>query len=83
MRTIPKLVAAVLIVVSGSFPEAHSQSRTSANDSVAVGSQYDTTHVYVPPTDVDAFVKSFLGTFGGKSTPEVVVTVTPTPSKTS
>ena len=51
--------------------------------SVAVGAQYDTTHVYVSPQDVDSFVRSFLGTFGGKSTPQVVVTVTPTPSKTS
>jgi hypothetical protein len=50
---------------------------------VAVGSQYDTTHVYVAPTDVDAFVKSFLATFGGASTRQVVVTVTPTPSTTS
>jgi hypothetical protein len=50
---------------------------------VAVAPQYDTTHVYVAPGDVDAFVKSFLGTFGGKSTPQVIVTVTPTPSKTS
>lgn len=50
---------------------------------VAVAPQYDTTHVYVPPQDVDAFVTSFLGTFGGKSTKQVVVTVTPTPSKTT
>ena len=50
---------------------------------VAVGPQYDTTHVYVAPENVDAFVKSFLGTFGGTSTKQVVVTVTPTPSRTS
>ena len=53
------------------------------NAGVAVAPQYDTTHVYVAPAHVDAFVKSFLGTFGGKSTPQVIVTVTPTPSKTS
>ncbi|GGH08153.1 VOC family protein [Silvibacterium dinghuense] len=50
---------------------------------VAVAPQYDSTHVYVAPDDADAFVKSFLGTFGGKSTPQVIVTVTPTPSRTS
>jgi predicted enzyme related to lactoylglutathione lyase len=50
---------------------------------VAVGPQYDTTHVYVAPANVDAFVKAFLGTFGGTSTKQVVVTVTPTPSSTS
>lgn len=50
---------------------------------VAVAPQYDTTHVYVAPTDVDAFAASFLGTFGGKSTKQVVATVTPTPSSTT
>jgi predicted enzyme related to lactoylglutathione lyase len=51
--------------------------------SVAVGPQYDSTHVYVAPADTDVFVKCFLGTFGGTSTKQVVTTVTPTPSKTS
>ncbi len=59
---------------------AHGQSRT---PDVAVGPQYDTTHVYVAPDDVDKFVASFLGTFGGKSTKQVVATVTPTPSSTT
>lgn len=48
-----------------------------------VGAQYDTTHVYVAPGDVDAFVKSFLATFGGASTKQVTVSVTPTPSSTT
>jgi hypothetical protein len=50
---------------------------------VAVGPQYDTTHVYVAPEDVDRFVQSFLATFGGTSTKQVVATVTPTPSRTT
>ncbi|MFS8047312.1 glyoxalase [Rhizobium sp. BR 314] len=50
---------------------------------VGVGAQYDTTHVYVDPDKVDAFVTSFLGTFGGTSTKQVVATVTPTPSSTT
>ncbi len=49
---------------------------------IGVGSQYDTTHVYVDPKDFDAFVKSFLATFGGVSTKPVVADVTPTPSST-
>lgn len=49
----------------------------------AVGPQYDTSHVYVAPADVDAFVQSFTATFGGKSTPQVVADVTPTPSSTT
>jgi predicted enzyme related to lactoylglutathione lyase len=50
---------------------------------VAVGAQYDTTHVYVAPEDVDKFATSFLATFGGQSTKQAVVTVTPTPSSTT
>ncbi|MGJ5076197.1 glyoxalase [Bradyrhizobium oligotrophicum] len=50
---------------------------------VGVGAQYDTTHVYVAPDDVERFVTSFLATFGGQSTKQVVATVTPTPSSTT
>jgi hypothetical protein len=54
-----------------------------ASPAVAVGPQYDTTHVYVAPADVDRFVASFLATFGGQSTKQVVATVTPTSSSTT
>jgi predicted enzyme related to lactoylglutathione lyase len=50
---------------------------------VGVGAQYDTTHVYVDPDDVDKFAASFLATFGGQSTKQVIATVTPTPSSTT
>src|SRR3984893_6343944 len=50
---------------------------------VGVGAQYCTTHVYVAPDDVDKFATSFLATFGGQSTKQVVVTVTPTQSSTT
>jgi predicted enzyme related to lactoylglutathione lyase len=60
-----------------------SQGALEGQSNVGVAPQYDTTHVYVAPNDVDAFVKCFLATFGGKSTKQVVVTVTPTPSKTT
>jgi hypothetical protein len=50
---------------------------------VGVGAQYDTTHVYIAPDDVDKFVASFLATFGGQSTKQRVSTVTPTPSSTT
>ncbi|KKB62911.1 glyoxalase [Robbsia andropogonis] len=52
-------------------------------DDVSVGPQYDTTHVYVTPADLDKFVNSFIATFGGKASPRAVFTVTPTPSKTA
>lgn len=69
------LIASLALLVSSTA--------MSATPDYAVGAQYDTTHVYVAPSDVDGFVKSFTATFGGKSTKQVVVTVTPTPSSTS
>jgi predicted enzyme related to lactoylglutathione lyase len=56
---------------------------SSSLSTIAIGPQYDTTHVYVAPSDVNGFVASFLGTFGGQSTKQVIATVTPTPSKTT
>ncbi|MGJ4886149.1 glyoxalase [Bradyrhizobium sp. HKCCYLRH1065] len=50
---------------------------------IGVGAQYDTTHVYVAPDDVEKFATSFLATFGGQSTKQVVATVTPAPSSTT
>jgi predicted enzyme related to lactoylglutathione lyase len=49
---------------------------------VAVGPQYDTTHVYVAPQDFDRFVASLIATFGGTTAKQGVFTVTPTPSST-
>jgi len=61
----------------------HSIRAESNVDTLAVGPQYDTTHVYVAPDKTQRFVKSFIQTFGGKSTKQVVATVTPTPSTTT
>jgi hypothetical protein len=55
---------------------------TAATPNVAVGPQYDTTHVYVAPQDFDRFVASLIATFGGATTKQGVFTVTPTPSST-
>jgi hypothetical protein len=55
---------------------------TTGTVSVAVGPQYDTTHVYVAPEDFDRFVASLLATFGGTTTKQGVFTVTPTQSST-
>jgi hypothetical protein len=74
--------AVVILICSVSAGLAETRS-VNATPILAVGPQYDTTHVYVAPEKVDAFVKAFLGTFGGTSTKQVVVTVTPTPSSTS
>jgi predicted enzyme related to lactoylglutathione lyase len=60
-------------------PSGHADSTV---PDLAVGPQYDTTHVYVAPKDFDRFVASLLATFGGTTSKEGVFTVTPTPSKT-
>ena len=78
---------AIVLVSSALIRPSHSvfsQSRKGAppSSSVAVSPQYDSTHVYVSPPEVEAFVTSFLGTFGGTTTKQVSVTVTPTPSIT-
>jgi predicted enzyme related to lactoylglutathione lyase len=53
-----------------------------AASDIAVGPQYDTTHVYVVPRDFDRLVASLLATFGGSESKQGVFTVTPTPSET-
>ena len=42
--------------------------QTAGTVSVAVGPQYDTTHVYMAPQDFDRFVASLIATFGGTKT---------------
>lgn len=62
---------------------AAARSQPAAPDSNwAVGPQYDSTHVYVAPEDLDRFVASFIGTFGGTASKAGVTSVTPTPSET-
>src|SRR5246500_3568676 len=56
--------------------------RPAAALSLAVGSQYDTTHVYVAPEDFDRFTDSFVATFGGHKSQQGVFQVTPPPSQT-
>jgi predicted enzyme related to lactoylglutathione lyase len=70
-----------LAVILGTATSFCAQAATSP--SVAIGPQYDTSHVYVAPADVDSFVKSFVATFGGQSTPQITVNVLPVPSSTS
>jgi hypothetical protein len=66
----------------GVVPVAAAEQAAAATPEVAVGSQYDTTHVYVAPDQFDRFVSSVLATFGGTTTKQGVFTVTPTPSST-
>ncbi len=78
---------AILLTIgfaSGSqhFSTFAQSAQTTKTASVAVGAQYDTTHVYVAPQDFDRFVASLIATFGGTTTKQGVFTVTPTPSST-
>jgi len=50
------------------------------NSGPGVGAQYDGAHVYLAPADLEAFVKSFVATFGGEAAAPAPTTVTPTPS---
>ncbi|MCX8562415.1 glyoxalase [Mycolicibacterium mucogenicum] len=79
-------VAALAVVVVASCAGGQAPAPTAAGPaagvSQAVGAQYDSVHVYVEPGQLDAFVRSWLATFGGSAKPQAVVTVTPTPSQT-
>jgi len=87
-RALGALFFGIVVLVAGgglsswqhSFPVAAQAIATTPN--VAVGPQYDTTHVYVAPQDFDRFVASLIATFGGTTTKQGVFTVTPTPSST-
>jgi predicted enzyme related to lactoylglutathione lyase len=77
------LVLTLGLAVGSLHVNAFAQSaQTAGTVSVAVGPQYDTTHVYVAPEDFDRFVASLLATFGGTTTKQGVFTVTPTQSST-
>jgi predicted enzyme related to lactoylglutathione lyase len=78
-------IAALGVTLAGTpaFAEADHQNAGKSSPVVSVGPQYDTTHVYVSSQDIDAFVDSFVATFGGKASQRAVFTVTPTPSKTA
>jgi predicted enzyme related to lactoylglutathione lyase len=81
-RHLIKILLVSSLLTGASAAIARDTAHPSASQ-VGVGAQYDTTHVYVAPEDVDKFAASFLATFGGQSTKQVVATVTPTPSSTT
>jgi hypothetical protein len=74
------LGSARLLLLSRTAPAAAQAAVATPN--FAVGSQYDTTHVYVAPEDFDRLVASLLATFGGTASKKAATTVTPTPSRT-
>jgi hypothetical protein len=77
------ILALATALLGSPVTESVAQSGAAAGTpAVAVGPQYDTTHVYVDSKDFDRFVASVLATFGGTTSKQGVFTVTPTPSST-
>jgi hypothetical protein len=64
------------------MPASPAQGSPTATATVGVGAQYDTTHIYLATADLDAFVNSFVATFGGKPSARIVTNVLPVPSST-
>ncbi len=81
MRIISALSLVLTLLASAASAGAQTTAAASTSG-VAVGPQYDTTHVYVAAEDFDRFVTSFVATFGGSTSKQGVFTVTPTPSST-
>jgi predicted enzyme related to lactoylglutathione lyase len=79
-RTIFFCTAIILVGLCLAPAVMHGQAGISQGRSVAVGPQYDSTHVYIAPNDFDAFVNSFVATFGGKPSKRIVGNVLPVPS---
>jgi hypothetical protein len=81
-KTCVAIFLAIAIAGKAQYSRVFAQAAKVGTVPVAVGPQYDTTHVYVPVADFDRFVTSLLQTFGGTTSQEGVFTVTPTPSST-
>ena len=81
----PIKLFAVAAIVLGSAPgPLIAKDKPVQAPSVAVGPQYDLTHVYVAPADLDTFTSSFwVLTFGGTKSQPATFSVTPTPSETT
>jgi hypothetical protein len=71
-----------LVVVLATCSGVLGQGTPTDSEAIAVGAQYDSTHVYVAPGDMDAFVASFATTFGGTPSKRSVSNVLPVPSET-
>jgi len=72
-----------LAVLAALLPAGGAQSSVATTTpNVAVGPQYDSTHVYVAAADLDRFVASFIATFGGQSPKASAMNVLPVPSST-
>lgn len=76
------MVLAFLALLSLATSANPGQTAVADDAGVAVGPQYGSTHVYVSPGELDAFVASFAATFGGQPSRKSVTNVLPVPSST-
>jgi hypothetical protein len=83
MRVINALALATVLLGAVGSTLIVQDNWAGATSSVAVGSQYDTAHVYVAPADVARLSDSLIATFGGTKSDPAVLVITPTPSKTN
>ena len=83
MRVIKIIAVAAILLGSGTGALLAKDKAATQAPSVAVGPQYDLTHVYVAPADLDAFTSSLVATFGGTKSAPATLSVTPTPSETT
>ncbi len=83
MRVIKIIAVAAILLGSGTGALLAKDKAATQAPSVAVGPQYDSTHVYVAPADLDAFTSSLVATFGGTKSAPATLSVTPTPSETT
>lgn len=87
-RALASSVSVVALLVAGcggsttSAPSSESTTADAKQTSEAVGPQYGSVHVYVDPSRLDDFVRSWLATFGGTAKPAGIADVTPTKSQT-
>jgi hypothetical protein len=85
MRNLRSLLVTTLVAVGLAFSTVASVAYSepaAASPQLAVGPQYDTTHVYVTPEDFDKFTGSLVASFGGHKSQQGVFQVTPTSSQT-
>jgi hypothetical protein len=75
--------AAALAALLVAIPPATLGAHAASLPELSVGPQYDSTHVYVAPGALDAFVDSFIATFGGTPSKPLVTNVLPVPARTT
>jgi predicted enzyme related to lactoylglutathione lyase len=83
MRVTKVVLLAVMLLGNATATLVAKDKPQAPAPSVAVGPQYDSTHVYVAPADLDPFTSSLVATFGGTKSQPATFSVTPTPSETT